>query len=101
MVIGLSASITLNYAAKNEIDFQWVLVVYFVVLGLNVLRFLYWGFLLKKFNLSDLYPLTALFFPLIYFYSIYLGESQWSVGKITGVLIIVCGIYLFERKTIV
>lgn len=81
--------------------FTWILSVYFVVLGLNVLRFLYWGFLLKKFNLSELYPLTALFFPLIYFYSIFIGESHCSLGKITGVLIIVFGIYLFEKKSAV
>lgn|SRR5690606_15538813 len=100
VLIGLGASISLNFAAKNNLDFNYLVFIYFLVLGLNVARFLYWGLLLKKFDLSKLYPLTALFFPLIYLYSIYNGEAILSPNKVIGVSIIILGIFIFERKSI-
>jgi hypothetical protein len=99
VIIGLAASITLNYAAKNNIEFWFLLIIYLLVLVLNIFRFIYWGFLLKKFDLSGLYPLTSLFFPLIYLYSIFNGEADYQISKIAGVCIIIFGILIFEKKT--
>ena len=59
---------------------------------LNLLRVLLWGAIHRRFPLSDSYPLTSIFFPMILVISALRYEEPITWGKIVGTLFIVLGI---------
>lgn len=70
-----------------------------VVIFLNGMRFLSWGWLNRRFALSEIYPLTALFFPVLYVYSIISKEAILEVGKIIGVVLIFIGAAIINKAS--
>ena len=70
-----------------------------VVVILNIGKFLLWGWLNKRYDLSKTYPLTVIFFPLIYIVSHYVDGTPFNVQKIFGVIVIIVGLIYFERGT--
>lgn len=97
VVITISSSILLDYGAKNYNSLFISIIFIFLVLGINYLKFRFWGFIHKNYNLSNSYPLTSLFFPLIYIISIIKGQSSFEVSKTVGVLFILIGIFILGR----
>ncbi len=70
----------------------------FVVLVTNFFKFLLWGFIHKKFDLSNSYPITSIFYPAIYFIAIIKGEAILEVTKLIGIALILFGIILVNRN---
>lgn len=66
-----------------------------LVIGVNIGRFLIWGWMHKRIDLSKSYPLTAMFFPMIAVLSVLDGEViapiQWA-----GVALITIGVVWFS-----
>jgi drug/metabolite transporter (DMT)-like permease len=96
--ITLFTAVLLGYAAKSIPTGSWMfwLVISFVIF-LNAAKFVVWGYLNKKYDLSKTYPLTSVFFPAIFFISILLDETVVTPNKIAGLLIILFGIVYFEK----
>ncbi len=95
--INFVASITMNYAAKQQALFV-ALVFIGIAIALNLLRFAYWGTILKRYDLSHAYPITALFFPLIYFYSVYFEKMAFHPVKLLAVAFIILGVIVLNKK---
>lgn len=68
------------------------------VIFVNFVKFILWGKIYNKYDLSEVYPLTALFFPIIYIISLYQNETSLSFRKLIGVLIILVGCFIFNQK---
>ncbi len=67
-----------------------VIAIFFIglVIAVNIGRFLLWGWMHRRIDLSKSYPLTAMFFPLVALLSVFDGEYiapvQWfGIGLIT------------------
>lgn len=62
-----------------------------LVVLINVFRVVFWAAIHRRYRLSDSYPLTALFFPMILLVSILYGE-EISAYKVLGTLLITIGV---------
>ena len=73
-----------------------------VLIGLaflvNALKFVGWGVIHKRFDLSKSYPITAVFFPLIYGVALFKGEAEIEFAKIIGIIFIIIGVILIQKK---
>ena len=58
---------------------------------INLFRVMFWAAIHRRFPLSDSYPLTSIFFPMILAISALYGESI-GMGKIVGTLFITLGV---------
>jgi drug/metabolite transporter (DMT)-like permease len=87
--IQLCAAITLN-AASSAVGIAYAAGI-FVVLALNGARFLSWGMLNNRYSLSEVYPLTTLFFPILYAYSVVFKNVPIEPHKIVGICLISFG----------
>jgi hypothetical protein len=86
----------------NFFSFYVVLGILFV-LGLNVFKFIVWNFLHKRYDLSSTYPMTAIYFPLIYIISVIKGEIVVDMFSLIAILSIFLGVYLIlssEKKEV-
>jgi hypothetical protein len=91
----------LNYAADDlSLSLYDLCAVLIVVVVLNGTKFVIWGALNKRFKLSDTYPLTALFFPLIFVFAIVSGDAELTLNKVAGLCLIVTGFYFFEKSRV-
>lgn len=101
VLVTLMTAMLLNHSAKESHLFSFDAgLIIFLVLAINYLKFKVWGFIYKRFHLSESYPLVALFFPLIYMLAIYNGEATFETKKIIGVTLIIIGIYIMNNKNI-
>lgn len=64
------------------------------VLFLNVGKFILWNFLHKRYDLSSTYPLTAIYFPLIYIIAVLKKEVLVDIVSIISISFIFVGVYL-------
>ena len=74
-----------------------------LVIAINIGRFLLWGWMHRRIDLSKSYPLTAMFFPLVAILSAFKGEHidpiQWvGVGIIT-LGVVWFGIFVQDNKS--
>ena len=72
------------------------LLIIIIVFVINVLKFLIWGWLNNRYDLSKTYPLTALFFPLIFIYAVMAGDTLMTTQKILGLSLILAGLIFME-----
>ncbi|MEZ8169577.1 hypothetical protein Q5H80_00895 [Vibrio sp. SNU_ST1] len=90
-------SVILSESASQVELFSWVgIAVIATVVFLNVIKFIAWGWLNRRYDLSKTYPLTAMFFPLIFIYAVATGEAELTLQKVVGLGIILSGLYLME-----
>ncbi len=99
VLITVSSSLLLDYTAAlitktNIIALMLIGTAY----CLNILKFIVWGKIHKNFDVSQSYPLTSIFFPMIFLISYFKGETELSFCKIVGAAIIIIGLILFEKK---
>ena len=75
----IASSLILNYAAKQNFHMFSIMALGLIALAIlvNVLKFVFWGYLHKRFDLSKTYPLTAIFFPLIFLSPLNLHFFFW------------------------
>lgn len=92
VVIQLAAAWVLGTAAGIKPSPGWIVATVGVALaiGLNVVRFVIWGYTHRHFPLSQTYPLTALFFPCILILSYLKGDSIHPM-EIAGTALITLG----------
>ncbi|MBL4652455.1 MAG: hypothetical protein JKY53_06255 [Flavobacteriales bacterium] len=99
VLITIFSSLLLDYTAhQNDKLSLFVLGVIALVFCINILKFGIWGWIHKKFDVTKSYPLTASFFPLIFLIAYFKGDTELSITKIAGVVLIVVGLFVFEVK---
>lgn len=99
--VTLLTALLLNYGAKeSDIYSINAILILFLVLGVNFIKFKTWGIIYKRYHLSESYPLVSLFFPLIYIVAMCNGEAMLEVSKIVGILFILFGIYIMHSKKV-
>ena len=99
VIITILSSLLLDYAAEiNEKLNIFVLGIIGVAFTLNIVKFVVWGWIHKKFEVSKSYPLISIFFPLIFIVAYLKGDADFSATKIFGVVLIVAGLIVFENK---
>lgn len=88
----LSAVVLKSIADQNNPNLLLLATALIVALGLNGLRFLVWGYANRRFPLSNTYPLTSLFFPVMlavsYAYKDPVTAAQW-----VGTIFITAGVF--------
>ncbi len=99
VLVTLFSALLLNFAAKTigSINSMSILILC-IVLAINFGKFIVWGIIYKKYDLSEAYPLVSLFFPLIYGVAIFTGESDLTLNKSIGVLFILIGAFIMNIK---
>ncbi|MEZ9601404.1 hypothetical protein AB4232_21685 [Vibrio sp. 10N.286.46.A8] len=99
VILTFITSVILSVAASKVelISFYGGLVVAIVVL-INVVKFSIWGWLNNRYDLSKTYPLTAMFFPLIFIYAILIGDTDITVNKLFGLFVILLGLLWMEVR---
>jgi len=101
VLVTLITAMLLNFGAKSSSVFS---LVGFSILGIvflvNIVKFKIWGFVYKRYNLNESYPLTALFFPLIYLVAIINNEAVIEFNKIIGILLIVVGALVMSQREV-
>lgn len=101
VLVTLFTAILLNFGAKETTFFSLTAIgIILLVLSINFIKFKVWGAIYKKYHLSESYPLISLFFPLIYIVAIYKEEAEFQFSKLLGVLLILGGIWIMNRKNV-
>lgn len=100
IVLNLLSAVLLKEAASSrDPALVSVAIVLFLVLALNLLRVFVWSAIHRRYPLSNSYPLTSLFFPIIMLISVYYGESiGWT--EICGTLLITLGVATLSSQGI-
>lgn len=97
--ISISTALILDYIQNLNMNFFsfYVLAGVIFVLGLNVFKFIVWNFLHKRYDLSTTYPMTAIYFPLIYIISVVKGEIIVDIFSLLAISFIFIGVYLILK----
>ena len=99
IIISVLSSLLLNFASNLQNKTTYiVLFILGIVLTFNIFKFLLWGYIHRSYRISSSYPLTSLFFPIIFIISLITDEVNFSLYKLYGVLLIISGITIFEFK---
>jgi hypothetical protein len=96
VLMSLASSISIDHAAKSGVLPISALLL-MLTLTIHLIRFRFWGWVLKRYELSRVYPATALFFPLIYLYAIISGQTEAEAHKTLGVILILIGVSFFRE----
>ncbi|MBL4280042.1 hypothetical protein H8F10_19335 [Vibrio fluvialis] len=97
VLLTLMTSILLNIAADKVYYIAFSIIA--LVIVINAVKFFLWGQLNKRYDLSKTYPLTTLFYPLIFLYSVIFDNGQVTVQKVVGISIIIVGVFIFEMRS--
>lgn len=101
VLLTFSTSVILKTVSSEYILFSYIsLIAIFFVFSINALKFLIWGWLNKRYDLSKTYPLTALFFPIIFVYAIVIGDTAITLQKVIGLVVILFGLYVIEKESL-
>lgn len=99
VLIQVVASLILDLRAKSAESYSLVsLAIIFGVFVLHGVRFIFWGHIHKKYDLSKSYPLIAVFFPIIFIVALIKGETEVSLFKLLGLSFIILGIVISNYK---
>lgn len=99
--VALTIGTALILRAATSFDDTQIIIISMLIgaaFFVNVLKFLLWGWLNKRYDLSKTYPLTVIFFPLIYVVSHYVDDTPFTAQKTLGILIVIVGLIVFERN---
>lgn len=98
VILGLISAWCLKEASQQkDISISSLVLVMCIVVGVNVGRFLLWGYIHKHYPLSLSYPINSLFFPFIFIMGYYYGESI-SLYQILGVVLITSGVAILAYE---
>lgn len=94
VVLQLASAWVLGSVAAMSPHPGWTLgaIAILAAIGLNLFRFVIWGYTHRRFPLSHTYPLTALFFPCVLVLSCLRGDLV-SLHQIGGTLLITLGAF--------
>lgn len=93
-----SAVLLKSLADASSPAILWLLGGILLAVIINCMRFLVWGYALKRYPLSNTYPLASIFFPVMLVVSYLYGEPV-SMNQILGTLLILCGVVTMSMKT--
>ena len=93
----LSAVLLKEAADMGQAPMIAIGVLILLVIFINFLRVLLWSAIHKRFRLSDSYPLTSLFFPMILMLSVLYGE-EIGFAKLVGTAFITLGVLVLMRS---
>lgn len=94
-------SVILSEAASRVELFSFIgFVIISIVFFLNIVKFIAWGWLNRRYDLSKTYPLTATFFPIIFIYAVTIGEAELTMQKVVGLIVILLGLCWMEVSKI-
>jgi len=92
--LNLVGAVVLKEAADMEhASMLMIATLIFLVVLINLLRVGFWAAIHKRFRLSDSYPLTSLFFPMILVLSALYGE-EIGLAKLIGTALITLGVLI-------
>tara|TARA_B110001452_G_C15240481_1_gene429487 strand:+ start:4473 stop:4805 length:333 start_codon:yes stop_codon:yes gene_type:complete len=101
VIISVFSSLLLNFASNFQNKTTFIVFLFLsLVMTFNIFKFFLWGYIHKSYSISNSYPLTSIFFPIIFIISIVTDEVNFSLYKLFGVLFIISGIIIFEFKKI-
>jgi multidrug transporter EmrE-like cation transporter len=97
VLMSISTALLLDYAAgRQPAPLSLLAIVIAPVIGINIAKFGLWGWIHRRYPLSQTYPASTIFFPLIYGIALWTGEAHLESAKIVGVALIVCGIWFLQ-----
>ena len=100
VLVTLATAMLLNHGAKSaELFSLYGIGTVLVVLFINFIKFKVWGIIYQRYHLSESYPLTALFFPMVYFVAIINNEAVLEWTKVVGVVCIMAGTIIMNKPT--
>lgn len=100
VILTIVSSLLLDYSAeKNEKLNNIVIGILLLVFLINMIKFGIWGWIHKNYDVSKSYPITSIFFPLIFIIAYLKEETGFSLCKILGLLLIILGLIIFEFKS--
>lgn len=92
VVLNIASAIVLKEAVELTDPTMLLLIgLLALVVLINLLRVGFWAAIHRRYRLSDSYPLTALFFPMILLLSLFYGE-EIGAYKVLGTLLITIGV---------
>ena len=94
----IGVALSLQWGATHAHTLSITILILSMALLLNGLRFVVWGALHRKYDLSKTYPLIALFFPIIYTIALYQNEATLSWHKILGLIFVFIGVFALTRE---
>ena len=97
VLMGVATALLLNHAANTRPSVAVLLAAVLApVFAINVVKFWLWGWIHRRYPLSQTYAASALFFPLIYAIALWTGEARLDSAKILGTILIVGGVVLLQ-----
>jgi uncharacterized membrane protein len=98
VILNLISAVLLKEAADMKYASPiYVCILIFSVIFINLLRMFFWAAIHKRFRLSDSYPLTSLFFPMILVISAFYGE-EIGIAKLIGTAFITLGVLVLVAR---
>ena len=93
----ISAVVLKEAADMSQTSLFTITALISLVILINLLRVFFWAAIHKRFRLSDSYPLTSIFFPMIMMLSLLYGE-EIGLGEIIGTSLITLGVLLLNSE---
>jgi len=99
VILTIGSSLVLDAAAEHRTTINlFIAGLIGLALALNILKFGLWGWIHRNYDISKSYPLTSIFFPLIFIISYWKGEVEITGLKLIGIALVVVGLWVFERQ---
>jgi len=97
VMLNIMSAIMLKVAADMERPTLLIVIGFLVlVVFINLLRVVFWSAIHRRFPLSDSYPLTSIFFPMILMISVLYGEHI-GLSQLIGTLLITVGVVILVK----
>lgn len=99
VILNVISALILKALADNvNPEMMWLLGGILLAIFINFMRFLVWGYALKRYPLSNTYPLVSIFFPIMLVVSYMYGEPV-EFNQVLGTVLILCGVVTMSMKT--
>lgn len=98
ILLQTTIALILQWASDYSNEILTLILILALVIGLNGGRFVIWGVLHRKYDLSKTYPLISLFFPFIYAIALYQNEAALTWNKILGLVFVFIGVFTLTRE---
>ncbi len=97
VTLNILSAIILKQAADMEQPTRLLLATILILLVfINLLRVAFWSSIHRRFPLSDSYPLTSIFFPIVLMISLLYGE-QVGLNQLIGTFFITVGVAILVQ----
>jgi multidrug transporter EmrE-like cation transporter len=98
VVCTLFSAYLLNFGAKSSASLGWAsALIVLCVIAVNFLKFYIWGAIYRRYELSESYPIVAIFFPAIYILAMLNGEAEFEPQKLFAIVLIIFGVLILGR----